>query len=341
MVKAFFEKTPFKHQKNSGFFDKVKSKNNFSPENVTRHGSVGALAQAACAIHLSGQAWADVQKMGKLTLKARQLATNVASGVHGRRLAGSGDNFWQFRPYDAGMSARRIDWRRSARGATLYIRDQEWDIAQTVFLCPDLSASMRYRSRFAHRSKEEHALLLTLSLAEMLAQAGERIAIPGLLEPTLRRDGLHHVAGALSLVKREGKSLNDFSRIARAAHVIILSDFLEDFDLIVERLRHLGKRTGQIHLVEIADPAEEKFPYQGHILFQDPENGQEFDARRAQDFAEDYKKLYLARRDGLRDLSRHYGWHFLTTLTHEPVSQALHHIYIALDMDKRSGGNRG
>jgi len=150
----------------------------------------------------------------------------------------------------------------------------------------------------------------------------------------MRRDGAHYFANALRLAESQNKQLNDFSRIRRAAHVIILSDFLEDFDLIAERLRHLGERADQIHLIEIADPAEELFPYQGHIRFQDPENGQEFDAKRAQNFAQDYKKLYFARRDALRDLSRRYGWHFLTSLTDTPISQTLGALYLTLTLGK-------
>jgi len=292
--------------------------------------AIGELTRHASPPLLSQQARIEAQRMGRLVLQARQLAASVTSGGHGRRKVGHGDSFWQFSPYSAGMAARRIDWRRSARGTTLYIRDHEWEIAQTIFLCPDLSASMRYCSRFAHHSKEERALILTLSLAEILAQAGERIAIPGIIEPTQRRDGAHHVAHVLAASPLQEQHINDFSRIRRAAHIIILSDFLEDFDLIAERLRHLSKRSGQIHLVEIADPAEEIFPYQGHILFQDPENGQEFDARRAQNFAEKYKKLYLARRHALRDLSRRYGWHFLTSMTDDPLSHTLGQIYLTL-----------
>jgi len=270
------------------------------------------------------------QALGQLTLQARQLAANVASGAHGRRRAGRGDSFWQFRPYMAGLPVRRIDWRRSARGNTLYIRDHEWEISQSVFLCPDLSPSMRYQSRFSLHSKEVRTLILTMALAEIFCLAGERIAIPGLLEPTSRRDGAHHVAQALSVATMGEKPISDFSRIRRAAHVIILSDFLEDFDLIEQRLRHLSERAGQITLVEIADPAEELFPYQGHIVFSDPENGQELDAPRAQDFADDYKRLYLARRRILRHLSQRHNWHFMTSLTDQPVSATLSHIYLAI-----------
>jgi len=299
--------------------------------------TIGRLTRSATVALLEGQARSNAQKMGNLVLQAQQLAASVISGGHGRRAAGRGDSFWQFRPYVQGLPTRQIDWRRSARGHALYIRDREWEIAQTVFLCPDLSPSMLYQSRFAPHSKEVSVLILTMALAEILTQTGERIALPGLLEPTSRRDGAHHVAKALSLKGQGEKRQSDFSRIRRAAHVIILSDFLEDFDLIHQRLRHLSERAEQIYLIEIADPAEEIFPYQGHVLFTDPENGQKFDAARAQNFAEEYKRLYLSRRAALRDLSRRHGWHFLLHITDQPLVRVLHHLHLTLGM-ARAGG---
>jgi len=301
--------------------------------------AVGTLTHPAFATKLNQQARMSAQNLSPLILQARELAMNVMSGGHGRRQAGHGDSFWQFRPYIQGLPTRQIDWRRSARGTTLYIRDREWEIAQTVFLCPDLSPSMLYRSQFAAHSKEESVLILTLALAEILGRAGERFAIPGLLEPTSRRDGAYHVAKALSLAAHGEKRQSDFSRIRHASHVIILSDFLEDFDLIYQRLRHLSERAGQIYLVEIADPAEEIFPYQGRIVFIDPETGQEFETVRAQNLNEEYKKLYLARRASLRDLCRSHGWHFSLFITDQPLSRTLHHLY--LTFSAQINGGRG
>ncbi|GEQ99548.1 hypothetical protein JCM17845_01720 [Iodidimonas gelatinilytica] len=54
-------------------------------------------------------------------------------GVHGRRRAGPGDSFWQFRPYENGEQASNIDWRRSGRSDALYVRQQEWETAQNIW----------------------------------------------------------------------------------------------------------------------------------------------------------------------------------------------------------------
>src|SRR5829696_5282745 len=77
--------------------------------------------------------------MPRLVLESRRIAATVIHGLHGRRRAGSGENFWQFRRFVFGEPARRVDWRRSARDEHLYVREQEWEAAHTVWIWPDRS----------------------------------------------------------------------------------------------------------------------------------------------------------------------------------------------------------
>ena len=87
------------------------------------------------------------RRMPRLILEARQIAATVIHGLHGRRRAGSGENFWQYRRFVSGEPARRVDWRRSARDDHLYVREQEWEAAHTVWIWPDRSPSMEFASR--------------------------------------------------------------------------------------------------------------------------------------------------------------------------------------------------
>ena len=80
--------------------------------------------------------------MPRLILEARRVAATVIHGLHGRRRAGPGENFWQYRRFVSGEPASRVDWRRSARDDHLYVREQEWEAAHTVWIWPDRSPSM-------------------------------------------------------------------------------------------------------------------------------------------------------------------------------------------------------
>src|SRR6266702_1863764 len=93
----------------------------------------------------------------RLVLEARRIAANVIHGLHGRRRAGAGESFWQYRRFVSGEPSQRVDWRRSARDDHLYVREQEWEAAHTVWLWPDRSASMAFASKQARDSKLERA----------------------------------------------------------------------------------------------------------------------------------------------------------------------------------------
>ncbi|UXN02301.1 DUF58 domain-containing protein [Bartonella sp. HY406] len=294
--------------------------------------AIGALTPPIKVNSILANAGKDARQISALVLHARKIAMSILGGWHGKRKQGSGDSFWQFRPYDSGESANRIDWRRSARDNTLYIRDREWEAAQTVFLWPDQSPSMQYKSKYCEHSKEERALLLALILGEVFAQNGERIAIPSILPPISARNGAERMA--ISLVNHQPAANSmDLSVLSRYSHLIIASDFLDDMSVLEQRFTKLAELNIRVHLIQISDPSEEVFPYQGHVLFQDPESGFELDAGRAQIYQQDYCQLFAARRAHLKDICRHYGWGFCLSLTDEPVTKTLSALNIAMNAD--------
>src|SRR5579862_9039777 len=122
--------------------------------------------------------------MPRLILEARRIAATIIHGLHGRRRAGSGENFWQYRRFVSGEPAARVDWRRSARDDFLYVREQEWEAAHTVWIWPDRSPSMAFKSALAQESKLHRGLVMALALAEVLVRGGERVGVPGLTRPT-------------------------------------------------------------------------------------------------------------------------------------------------------------
>ncbi|MEM0906391.1 MAG: DUF58 domain-containing protein, partial [Pseudomonadota bacterium] len=154
-----------------------------------------------------------------LLVEAKRVSATVAAGWHGRRRAGPGETFWQFRPFDFGEPARRIDWRRSARDDTLLVREREWEAAHTVYLWVDRTASMRARSRLAMSSKEERAVVLLLALADLLGRGGERIGLLGGPPPTARRNAADRLAENL-LGTEEGAAPPNAEEVRRNADVV-------------------------------------------------------------------------------------------------------------------------
>src|SRR2546427_9132911 len=121
--------------------------------------------------HASGAARALAESMPRLILEAGRIAATVIHGLHGRRRAGPGENFWQYRRFLSGEPARRVDWRRSARDDHLYVREREWEAAHTVWIWPDRSPSMMFASPLVSDPKLDRALVITFALAQILVQA--------------------------------------------------------------------------------------------------------------------------------------------------------------------------
>lgn len=255
-------------------------------------------------------------------VEAKRIANTVIAGWHGRRKRGIGENFWQFRPYSDGESLSRIDWRRSARDDHTYIRDHEWEAAHTIWLWADMSPSMMYKSTFGHVSKESRALVIMLALAEILARSGERIGCPGIMEPISARNAAERLATALMHTPLTG-GLPQTAMIRGWSDVVLIGDFLDDADSIMGSLGPLARRGLRGHVVEIADPAEETFPYSGRTEFTDPETGEKLVSGRAETVRDDYQRAYHARRDSLGESLRHLGWTFVTHRTDHLASEAL------------------
>lgn len=262
-------------------------------------------------------------------VEAKRIANTVIAGWHGRRKRGIGENFWQFRPYADGESFSRIDWRRSARDDHMYIRDREWEAAHTVWLWADMSPSMMYKSTLASVSKESRALVLMLALAEILARSGERIGCPGIMEPISARNAAERLATAIMHAPLT-EGLPDTRMIRGSSDIVLIGDFLDDADRVMERITPLARRGLRGHVVEVADPAEETFPYTGRTEFTDPETGEKLTSGRAETLRDDYQQAYLARRDSMSDQLRRMGWSFTHNRTDRLASEALVAVHMHL-----------
>ncbi len=274
-----------------------------------------------------------------LLVEAQRIVSTVIAGWHGRRRRGVGENFWQFRPFVEGEQVSRIDWRRSARDDHVYLRDREWEAAHTVWLWADPSSSMRYQSAQAPVSKESRALVLVLALAELLSRSGERIGYPGVIEPIAARNAAERLAAALMNDRPDHRFAPD-DRLRRFSEIVVVSDCLDPLDEILAFVDKVGRRGIRGHLVMVADPAEETFPYAGRTEFRDPEGGGRLTAGRAETLRVEYTEIYRARREVLADHCRRLGWSFIPHRTDRLASEALVALHTRLSGVTQAAGQR-
>ncbi|KEC54685.1 DUF58 domain-containing protein [Bartonella koehlerae] len=284
--------------------------------------AIGKKVSKKTPLLLAANLHKNAAKMPYFLLQPHHIANTVITGWHRQRKCGNGENFWQFRPYVEGESITRIDWRRSARDEHTYLREYECEKTQIVWIWPDQSASMRYCSRFSQISKGNHAIILALTLAKLLARSGEHIAIPTLMPPTIASNVIERMALALANHHTENP-FPDFSTITRFSHVIIISDFLDSPETIIQNLTVLSAKQITAHLIEVADPAEEHFPYAGHTEFFDPETKEKRILGKAENFREHYCKLYQARRQELTNFCTRQGWTYHVSKTDRPLTEVI------------------
>jgi uncharacterized protein (DUF58 family) len=270
-----------------------------------------------------GESRSLAASLPRLVLEARRIAANVIHGLHGRRRAGSGESFWQYRRFVSGEPSSRVDWRRSARDDHLYVREQEWEAAHTIWLWPDRSPSMAFASRGARDSKLERTLIVSFALAELLVAGGERVGIPGLMNPTSSRSVIDKMAQAMLHDDAIRLSLPPSFVPSALAETVVLSDFWSPISEIRNMLAGLSSSGAHGTLVQVVDPAEETFPYSGRIEFVEPEGFGVITAGRAERWATDYVARVALHRDQIRDETNKLDWLFTTHTTSRSAAELL------------------
>ena len=259
-----------------------------------------------------------------LLVAARRVAATVAPGAHGRRRAGPGEAFWQFRPYQTFDAARMIDWRRSARGSTVYVREREFETAQTVYLWRDASPSMRWRSDRGLPEKRDHAALLTLALPILLIGAGERVALLGeSLRPRSGQPAIEPIAELLATTRDGGGSLPVYEPLPRHATVVLVGDLLDPLHELSAVVRRWSAEGVSGHMLQVVDPAEEAFPYRGRVRFEGLESEAPHLLGRAEQVSVEYQDRLAEHRAGLADMARQTGWTFAVHGTDRSAESAL------------------
>lgn len=270
------------------------------------------------------QALALARRLPDLCVSAREVASSVMHGVHGRRRAGAGEAFWQFRPFVAGESVSRIDWRRSARDDRTYIRDREWEAAQTLWLWMDRSASMGFTSALALQSKLDRGLVLGLAAADLLVRGGERVGLIGLTRAMATRQVVERMAEAL--MRADGSAVDELPPAAplpTRSRGILIGDWLCETGAFSARLQALSGEGARGHVIAIADPVEESFPFEGHVEFADVDSAARLRLGEAKSLRATYLDALAAHRQALADTCRRLGWSFGVHRTDRPASEAL------------------
>ena len=252
-----------------------------------------------------------------LLAAAEHLAASVMMGEHGRRRVGQGDEFWQYRPSHAGDEARLIDWRRSARAEdSLFVREKEWQAAQSVMIWLDVGRSMDFASTKSLLTKGNAARRLALALAILLIRGGERVGLSNAgLPPRTGKVQLMRLTTAMA----ESEDATDYAepRLSGApprSRAAMISDFMGEISGVKSALTKAADRGITGTLLQVLDPQEEAFPFDGRTIFESVGGTLSHETLKARDLRDRYLARLAERKDELDRLCRRTGWQFHTSL---------------------------
>ncbi|MHA7872609.1 MAG: DUF58 domain-containing protein, partial [Hyphococcus sp.] len=212
------------------------------------------------------------------------------------------------------------------------IRQNEWEAAAAVYLWRDPSRSLDFTSSRELTTKRRRAEIIAIALTILLSQAGERIGILGEdRRPFHGRAAPGRILEALYTDDKEDTaSAPPAAHLQTGARIVMLSDFFTDLDAIASKVRAFAAEGARGALVQICDPAEEDFPFEGRVEFQDLESRDRLVFGETSALSIDYRKKFAAHRDTLANIARSAGWTLIAHRTDKPAETALLSLYTAL-----------
>lgn len=283
-------------------------------------------------LSLRANAETEAQRLPALLARAEHLAGAVLLGAHGRRRAGMGDDFWQYRPAHMGDSRRLIDHRRSAMGDTEFVREREWQIAQSVMLWIDQGASMRFASENALPQKIDRARLLGLALTVLLIRGGERVGLTGTaLPPRSGGPQIERLATLLCEDDSADYAPPEHRAMIPHARAVFVSDFMGDIDGVRVALTKAADRGVRGVLLHVLDPSEEAFPFTGRTIFESVGGTISHETLKANDLKDRYLARLAERKAELQALCDLTGWRYGLHHTDHSAQSGLLWLYGALD----------
>ena len=241
--------------------------------------------------------------------------------------------FATHREYAPGDDLRHVNWKLFARQKRLYVKEFDAETNLNLYLILDISRSMECSNTGV--SKLAYGSALAAALAHLALKQRDAVGIMlyadrvmAHLEPKARPQQLDEVLRTIAVtranpVSSAKRSLQEAAELARhRGLVVIISDFFDDLNDVVQGLEHLRFKQHEVLLFHLFDPWERRLPLEGHIRFTDMETGEEVTTQ-ADGIREEYRKRVdnWCRQIEAECLNR--GIDRLELCTDEPLDKAL------------------
>ena len=270
------------------------------------------------------------RQLPHVTLQA-QASEAAHVGSAGRKRAGSGEHFWQYRRYAHEDAADRIDWRRSAKGDQYFVRETELETSRTFLFWADPHPGFDWTGEEGRLTKADVAKIIMMALGILLSKEGERIGALGSgRNPSFGKRALDRLGEDLCC--DPNGSVPAFPGAPKsAAGLILASDFYDPIETWKQRLGALAAKCPEGVLLAISDPVEIDFPFEGRVKFSRPGEKLNKILGRAETVSDDYKQVFAAHREAIRALAAKIGWRMVEHRTGDPIIKTAGYMKLALE----------
>lgn len=260
---------------------------------------------------------------------ADKAATSILTGDHTQRKSGTGEKFWQFREYSQGDRPQDIDWRRSARGDRLFVRQKEWQTTQTVLFWCQRNRAMTYHSRPQLPRKGDHAMILSLALASLFNGSGELTGMLGGELRAGRTEGTRlRIASHMYETRTADLPRTDAVNIPLNGNIVLAGDFLAPPQLIADCFDRLAARAASAIVIQVLDPAEISLPFHGRVIFENELSGLKQHIENVESIRDAYRERMQGQLKAVSELCRRHGWGWYPHTTNTAPKDTLHNIWV-------------
>lgn len=277
-------------------------------------------------------------KLKGLRLRARHIVEGYVAGLHRSPYHGFSIEFAEHREYAPGDDLRYVDWKVFGRTDKIYLKQYEDETNLLCYLVLDVSESMTYKSAAAPLSKLEYAQSLAAALGWLVLQQQDAVGLAtfdsqlrAMIRPAGNPSHLEQLLHVMELAvpgkkTAAGPIFHELAtRLTKRGIVVILSDFFDDVASLAAGLKHFRHRRHDVVLLQILDPAELDFPFQGPTEFKGLEEFPEVQAdplviRRA------YQRELAAFRQSLEQACRSERIDYFLVRTDQPLDLVLSNV---------------
>ncbi len=274
-----------------------------------------------------------IARAESLGINARFVVEGYMAGEHKSPYRGFAIEFAQHREYAPGDDVRHLDWKVQAKTERYYIKQYEQETNFVAHLLLDGSESMKYGS--GEITKLEYGKMMAACLAYVILHQRDAVAL-AIFDEEIReylprsdnRDNLFKIMNRLAGFSPTGGTqiapvLHGMAnQIRRKGIVIVISDFFDDEEGMIEGIQHLRFAGHEVILMQVLDPCEIDFPFTGMVEFDGLEDIPRIQTRPSQ-IRQSYLREFEAFRQRLRDTCERNQCHFVGMRTDQALDEVL------------------